>query len=59
MTYDEAIKRLEQIVQDMEEADAISMVTYKAKAEEAKQLLDFCHQQLSQIEGDITKVLQK
>lgn len=58
MSYDEAIKRLEQIVQELEGADAISMTNYKAKAEEAKQLLEFCQQQLTQIEGDIKKVLE-
>jgi exodeoxyribonuclease VII small subunit len=46
MTYDEAIKRIEQLVTELEESKAISMDTYLAKAKEAKELIDFCQQEL-------------
>ena len=34
MTYDEAIKRIEQIVSELEQSEALSMDTYQAKAKE-------------------------
>jgi exodeoxyribonuclease VII small subunit len=43
MTYDEAIKRIEQIVQELEQSEALSMDAYQEKAKEAKELLTFCH----------------
>lgn len=46
MTYDEAIKRIEQIVQELEQSDALSMDAYQAKAKEANELLSFCQKQL-------------
>ena len=47
MTYDEAIKRIEQIVEELEKSEALSMDRYQAKAKEAKELLTFCHNQLT------------
>ena len=47
MTYDEAIRRIEQIVHDLEQSEALSMDTYQAKANEAKELLNFCQKQLT------------
>ena len=47
MTYDEAIKRVEQIVSEMEQSEALSMDAYQAKAKEAKDLLIFCQTQLT------------
>ena len=46
MTYDEAIKRIEQIINELEQSDALSMEAYQTKAKEAKELLSFCHSQL-------------
>lgn len=53
MTYDEAIGRVEAIVKDLEQADALSMEVYKQKAQEAKELLDFCEKQLGAMEKDL------
>ena len=47
MTYDEAIKRIEQIVSELEQSDALSMDAYQAKAKEANELLSFCEKQLT------------
>ena len=47
MTYDEAIKRIEQLVAELEASIAISMDAYMAKAKEAKELIDFCHKELT------------
>ena len=46
MSYDEAIKRIEQIVCELEQSDALSMDAYQEKAKEAKELLTFCQKEL-------------
>lgn len=46
MTYDEAIAKVEAIVKELEQTEALSMEVYNAKAKEAKDLLDFCAKQL-------------
>lgn len=58
MTYDEAIKRIEQIVLELEQSKAISMDAYQTKAKEAKELLLFCQQQLSDWEHKMQEVLK-
>lgn len=54
MTYDEAIKRAETIIAQLEQADALGMDEYKRKAAEAAALLRQCK---DEIEG-IAKELQ-
>ena len=49
MTYDESLARIETIVRELEQAEALSMETYREKAAEAKRLLDACEQQLAQL----------
>lgn len=46
MSYDEAIKRIEQLVSELEAIKAISMDAYLAKAKEAKELIVFCQNEL-------------
>lgn len=46
MSYDEAIKRIEQLVSELEQSDALSMDVYQTKAKEAKELIDFCQKEL-------------
>lgn len=46
LSYDEAMLRIEAIVKQLEQSDALSMDEYKRLATEAKTLLDFCRQQL-------------
>ena len=58
MTYDEAIKRIEQIVLELEQSKAISMDAYQTKAKEAKELLLFCQQQLSDWEKKMQEFLK-
>ena len=58
MTYDEAIKRIEQIVSELEQSDALSMDSYQAKAKEAKELLVFCQKQLTDWEEKMADVLE-
>ena len=57
MTYDEAIKRIEQIVMEMEQSEALSMDSYQAKAKEAKDLLAFCQSQLTTWEKKMEDVV--
>ena len=59
MTYDEAIKRIEQIVSELEQSDALSMDSYQAKAKEAKELLTFCQKQLTDWEGKMDEIVTK
>jgi exodeoxyribonuclease VII small subunit len=47
MTYDEAIKRIEQIVNELEQSEALNMDVYQVKAKEANELLSFCQKQLA------------
>ena len=53
MTYDEAIGKVEAIVKDLEQSEALSMDVYKAKAKQAKELLDFCEKQLGIMAEDL------
>ena len=57
MTYDEAIKRLESIVKELESSQALSMDVYQAKAKEAKDLLAFCQKQLTDWEEKMNEIL--
>ena len=58
MTYDEALKRIEQIVAELEQSEALSMDAYQAKAKEAKDLLNFCHMQLTDWEKKMDEVIK-
>lgn len=58
MTYDEAIKKLEELVQSMEEGEALTIDEYKQKAKEAKELIQFCQQQLTGLEKEMKEALQ-
>ena len=58
MNYDEAIKRIEEIVYELEQSEALSMDMYQARAKEAKELLTFCQQQLTDWEEKMNDVIQ-
>ncbi len=55
MTYDQAMKRIEQIVQELEQTEALSVTTYKQKAKEAQQLMQFCESQLRDMEKELAE----
>ena len=57
MTYDEAIKRIEQIEGELEQSEALSMDVYQTKAKEAKELLLFCQKQLTDWESKMDDVI--
>lgn len=54
LTYDQAIKRVEQIVRELEQTEALSVSTYKQKALEAQDLLRFCEAQLVDMERSLS-----
>ena len=47
MGYDESIKKAEEIIAQLESADAISMDVYQSKAAEAASLLKQCKAELN------------
>jgi len=53
MNYDQLYKKAEQLVKELEQAQALSLETYKEKSAEIKHLLDLCEQQLTQIEKQL------
>jgi exodeoxyribonuclease VII small subunit len=57
MTYDEAIKRIEQLVQELEATKAISMDEYLVKAKEAKELIVFCQKELTSWEKKMGEIV--
>ena len=50
LSYDHDIKRVEQIVHELEQTEALSVAAYKQKADEAKKLLLFCESELKEME---------
>ncbi len=54
MSYDEALAKIEGIVRELESAEALSVTTYKEKAEQAKQLLDYCESCLKELDKDLS-----
>lgn len=55
MSYDEAIKRAEEIITQLEQAEALSMEEYKNKAAEATALLNYCKSQIESLSQELTK----
>lgn len=55
MNYDEALARIEAIVRELEQAEAISVTEYREKAAEAKRLLDYCEGQVVELENELAK----
>ena len=55
MTYDEAIKRAETIIEQLEKAEALSMDEYKRLASEATTLLKHCKEELEGVRLSLDK----
>ena len=55
LTYDEAIKKAEAIIAQLEQAEALSMDEYKNKAAEATALLNYCKSQIESLSQELTK----
>ena len=54
LTYDQAMERVEAIVQQLEQSEAISLSEYKELADEARQLLAFCRNEVEKISKEFT-----
>ena len=54
LTYDQAMERVEAIVQQLEQSEAISLSEYKQLADEARQLLAFCRNEVEKISKEFT-----
>ena len=54
LTYDQAMARVETIVQQLEQSEAISLSEYKQLADEARQLLAFCRNEVETISKEFT-----
>ena len=46
LTYDQAMARVETIVQQLEQSEALSLQDYRLLAEEARGLLAFCRKEI-------------
>lgn len=57
MKYDDALKQLETIVENLEEGQALSMREFRKQAAEAKKLLDYCQKQLTDFEDGISRII--
>ena len=54
LTYDQAMTRVEAIVQQLEQSEAISLSEYKQLADEARELLAFCRNEVEKISKEFT-----
>lgn len=57
MKYDDALKQLEAIVENLEKGQALSMEEFKKQAAEAKRLLDCCQKQLTGFETEMNQII--
>ncbi|MBR2155098.1 MAG: exodeoxyribonuclease VII small subunit [Bacteroidaceae bacterium] len=57
-TYEQAMKRLQTIVSQMENGE-MDIDSLLANLKEAKQLIDFCRNKLTQVETDVKKILEE
>ncbi len=53
LSYDEALKRVETIVSQLEQSEAISVDAYKQLADEATRLLDYCRKEIKKLAMDV------
>jgi exodeoxyribonuclease VII small subunit len=53
LSYDEALKRVETIVSQLEQSEAISVDAYKQLADEATRLLDYCRKEIEKLAMDV------
>ena len=56
MTYDEAIKRAETIIEQLEKAEALSMDEYKRLALEVSTLLKQCKDEISKMATNLNSL---
>lgn len=54
LTYEKAMARIQAIVSELEQTEALSVTVYKQKAAEAKKLLRYCEEQLVEMERSLS-----
>jgi len=57
MTYEQAMKRLEEIAQNIESGKT-GIDSLSASLKEAKELVSFCKDKLTKAEADVKKILE-
>ncbi len=57
LTYEDALGQLQKIVKDLENRD-IKIDDLASKVSQAKSLVDFCREKLSQTEDEINKIIR-
>jgi exodeoxyribonuclease VII small subunit len=55
MSYDEAIKRAEQIIAQLEQAEALGMDEYRRLASEATALLKHCQKEIEGLASSLSE----
>lgn len=54
ISYDEAIKRAEEIVQQLEQSEAIGLEEFRRLSKEAKELLAYCREEIDKLENNLS-----
>ena len=57
MTYEKAVQRLEQIVKQIESGE-MDIDSLTARLKEAKTLVEFCKEKLTNVEAEVKKCLE-
>lgn len=57
LTYEQAVARLEEIVNNLERGD-LALDSLAQQIKEAQELLTFCRTKLTQVETDVKKILE-
>jgi len=57
LTYTEALSKLEEIVEQIED-DSIMLDTLTEKVAQANELIKYCESKLRSIEGDVRSILE-
>lgn len=58
LTYDAAMARVEEIIRQLENSEAIGLQEYQKLSQEAQQLLSFCRSEISKLEEQLAQNAQ-
>lgn len=58
LTYDAAMARVEEIIRQLENSEAIGLQEYKKLSQEAQKLLSFCHAEITKLEEQLAQNAQ-
>lgn len=58
LTYDAAMARVEEIIRQLENSEAIGLQEYKKLSQEAQQLLSFCRAEIIKLEEQLAQNAQ-